>query len=631
MAKFKTSEEVRKFREHLVDKYKGVVPDYIHEHLDEEGERLKTRETIVEIYKTPLPEKIKYLKRNEKEFWEQNDFELVKVKKRHPNPVFDDFKENEDVVCNEEDLSIEERRLLISMCENDLYLFAVRYFSHYLRKPSSKFHKYLYKYIKRIFGNRNLDRRKRGVKHAIAAPRASAKSSLISTILPLWCICYNKKKFIIIISDTVGQASDFLADIKREIDFNVLLHVDFPHIVGKGVTWKIEEIITNNDIKVLALGTGSKIRGRRFGIYRPDLLLFDDLESSDMVRSPSQRDFIRYEWFNKDALHVGGEEGTCTDMLVLGTVLGKDSLLNALLDPSEYPDWSSKKFSAVIEFSQSDLWDEWFEIYKNRLDEDREKSAIKFFKDNKEEMLESTEVLWPEGESYYDLMVLKYSDPSAFETEKMNNAEDSSKILVTMDQLHFKDFRANQDSLRMLRDRNNYWYGALDPSLGKKSKKRDYSCILTIVRDRKTGYILVVDIDLKRRSVDKQIEVVLKKHMKYKYKRFGIETNAFQLVVSDNVKKIARQEGIIIPIKEILNYQDKKMRFEGVIPSIIDGTVVFDSYKYKYNASYRRGVEQITTFTGDGDKFDDAVDALTMAVQIAVIKRFKRRTKQTKR
>jgi len=147
----------------------------------------------------------------------------------------------------------------------------------------------------------------------------SHNSSIISTILPLWCIAYNKKKFILIISDTVNQAIDFLSDVKREIDHNVLLQRDFPHIVGKGPTWKQDEIITNNDIKLMALGTKSKVRGRKYGVHRPDLVINDDLENSDMVRSETEREWIRYQWFDKDLMHIHGEKGTFTDILVVGT------------------------------------------------------------------------------------------------------------------------------------------------------------------------------------------------------------------------------------------------------------------------------------------------------------------------
>ncbi len=54
-----------------------------------------------------------------------------------------------EINSNDRDLTAKEINILIKLCENDLYLFAVRYFNHYLKRPSSKFHKYLYRLLNR--------------------------------------------------------------------------------------------------------------------------------------------------------------------------------------------------------------------------------------------------------------------------------------------------------------------------------------------------------------------------------------------------------------------------------------------------------------------------------------------------
>jgi predicted phage terminase large subunit-like protein len=380
----------------------------------------------------------------------------------------------------------------------------------------------------------------------------------------------------------------------------------------------------------MALGTKSKVRGRKYGIHRPDLVINDDLENSDMVRSEAEREWIRYQWFDKDLMHIHGEKGTFTDILVVGTILGKESLLYKLLDPSEYPDWTSRKFKAVQQFSESPLWDQWEGLYKDRFDENRIDTARKFFSDNKDEMLEGTEVLWPEGDPYYDLMIDKISNYSAFLSEKQNNPLDESRILVPLKDLRFENFAQGwiQD---IIKNKRNPRYGALDPSLGKKNKKGDYSCITVIIRDLKSGYILVHVLDLKRRSVEDQIESILKYHQKYKYKLFAVETNAFQLVVADTLRKYSRRSGLYVPVKDVIVKSDKKMRFEKHIPIIKDGTVIFDSLKYNNNNTYFKSIEQITTFIGDGkDAHDDAVDSLTLSLDLITQRVFKRRTKQNR-
>ena len=639
MARYETREDVKEDRIEKSKEYEGQLPDYLVDYFDNR-ELAKIKEDFYKRLNTygrdPDGRKEFVIDRKER-FWKENEFEIVKKGRRigsHLEAVYPEPPRAEERVEQEADLSPEEIKALVEVCGNNIYAFAVRYFPHYLKQPSSELHRYLYGMLNKEYAKRKKKDfivRKTGFKKAIAAPRFNAKSSIISLIFPLWCIAYNKKKFIILLSDTAGQAEEFLFDLKQELEHNVKLIKDFPHICGQGPLWRLNEIITSNDIKMMALGTGNKVRGRRFGVHRPDLIIGDDLENGEMVRSKSKRDFIRHQWFDKDVAFVGGEEGTVTDFLVVGTVLGKDSLLNALLDPNEYPDWNSKRFAAVKSFSTSYLWDKWAELYKNVFDISSETTSYEFFLEHKEEMLEGTDVLWPEGDPYYDLMIVKLTRPASFATEKQNEAVDPTKILITEDQLHFENFSTNPTVRAILDDRRNPHFGFLDPSLGKKADSGDYSCIVTLLRDLKTGLLFVVDINMKRRDVDSQIDVIIDCNDNFHYKLFGVETNAFQYVVADNLRKKSRKDGIYIPVKEINQYHDKKMRVEGIIPLLLDGTVIFDSLKRRSNQQYAMGIEQLCSFTGEDDEHDDFPDALASCVEIAKKPRFKTITSQNKR
>ena len=639
--KYTSVEDVRDHRDKLAKTFEdsGGLPDYLSDYFDEKLLKLKTQEFYNEKrrlkFTNTAEEKSEYFEKLTNKFWSENDFQLIKKKRRigsHLEPVFVEPPRNNERAKDEIGLTQEEIKILIKMCEKDMYLFSIRYFKHYLQCVSSKFHKYLYSYLSENTNNRKSH--SRGFKHAIAAPRGNAKSSIISAIYPLWCIAYNKKKFIILVSDTIGQAKDFLADITREIANNELLLRDFPHLAGKGAIWRADEIITANDIKVLALGTGSKIRGRKYGTDRPGLLIFDDVENSEMVRSESEREFIRTKWFNRDVLHVYGAKGTHTDFLFVGTILGNESLLNKVIDPAEYPDWKSRVFKAVTTFSnRDDLWDEWEKIYKNRFDEERIENAREFYENNKEAMLRGTEVLWPEGDPYYDLMVSKITDLSAFNSEKQNNPLDSSKILISLEEMRFENFniKENEWMMKAIKNPRNPRYGALDPALGKKTTN-DFSCICSIVRDLKTGYIFVLDFSLKRRIVDKQIEDIIKFHTQYQYSMFAVETNLFQLVIADNLRKLSRTTGIYMPIKDVIVKNDKRARLEKHAPIIRDGTVIFDKLKAKSSLEYDRAIKQISTFIGDGsDGHDDAVDGLSLVLDLVTTPKFKLRTKQAKK
>jgi len=635
--KFNSKQEVQEERKSVDSKFSDGLPDYLQDYFDTEELKQIKKEVDGENYSKPFRERLDFGLERDHEFWENNDVELRKVLRKTDSPVFDEQPRATERVSQEQELTPGEIKALVSVCEYDLELFAIRYFPHYLKKRSSTLHRYLYNTLSRELGGKK--KKYRGLKLAIAAPRGNAKSSIVSSILPVWCICYKKKNFIIMLSDTKGQAEDFLSDVKRELELNDKLKRDFPEITGnvkdseirKGLVWRTDEIITKNMVKVIALGTGSKIRGRKFGVYRPDLVIGDDLENMEMVFSETQREKIRFNWFDKDVNFVGAAEADdnnlneMTDFFLVGTILGKESLLNTIINTSEYPDWQTQKFKAVEKFSDSSLWDDWEKLYKDRFDVERIETAKAFFKDNEEEMLKGTKVLWPEGDPYYSLMIAKLKSYSAFISEKQNDPIDPSRVIVQKEELHWENFSTNT-KVREAIDRGlkkGFVFGSLDPSLGKKHKKGDPSCITTLVRDPKTGFIFVVYFNLKVRSVDKQIDAILKSHSNFNYKLFGVETNAFQYVVAEALRKKSKELGIYVPVEEIDNYQDKKMRIESLVPFLKDGTIVFDSLLFSTNQMYNKSVEQIYTYTGDDTKNDDAPDSLEMAFRIAKKPRFR--------
>ena len=177
-----------------------------------------------------------------------------------------DTVDNLEVVDNQVELSLDQ---WYNLCYTRPDVFAHSYFPHILRAPSSDFHFLLYDLIIKI--NDTLDSNY----FAIAAPRGNAKTQIMSIILPLWCVAFATKKFIVLISETGRLAEGNLEAIKHELLYNEKLREDFPHIMGANPTmWRKESIDTANDIRIIALGSGKQTRGhvKRGGI-RPDLLL----------------------------------------------------------------------------------------------------------------------------------------------------------------------------------------------------------------------------------------------------------------------------------------------------------------------------------------------------------------------
>lgn len=521
------------------------------------------------------------------------------------------------------------RKVLWSM---SMELFGYYYFPHVITNKNNPFHKWIY--------NKTVDFLKRplekGIKLAVAAPRGYAKSTLLSFVLPMWCATMQYKEFILLISETVGQAEDFLDDIKSELLNNDRLREDFPEACGKGEQrWRNDDVILRNGVRLYALGCGGKTRGRKHRSKRPDLILLDDVESRDSVESETTRDKLWHQWLNKEVVKAGKTDGS-TDIIVLGTILHEDSLLSKLLDRNQAPDWQRKRFRAVMKFAdRQDLWEEWRHTYMMHDDDDKAaEEAWNYFKRHEKEMMRGAKVLWPEGESYYDLMVMCLTPDgmSAFQSEKQNNPIDVTRMIVTKEDLstftleRYKgrgtteivirlEEEADEPAGKLITMDDLMYYGAWDPSKGKKARSGDYSAIVTLGKD-KEGMIYIIDFDLKRRPVEQRMDDILRLHEKFNYRLFVVETAAFQYFVKDSLIKRARalDSDLRYKIREDTGQTDKQLRIEGLVPYISDGTLRFLHHS-QWNMDYREGINQLVGFNA-GAKYDDAPDALAMAFEL---------------
>lgn len=209
-------------------------------------------------------------------------------------------------------------------------------------------------------------------------PREHAKTTIITFAYILWCICYNKKRNIVICSDAKIQAKEFLRNLKTELETNQKLIDDFGDLVPQGNhmfddnkralrgKWDETHIITRNQVQVKILSPGSQARGLNFNVYmedpdnpgqritkpqRPDLLVCDDILNDKWIKNRIQRDKIE-EWFFSPVFNaVDSEEG---DIIVVGTVLHHDDLLSRIWKDTERTgDWIKLKRPACSFDSQS--------------------------------------------------------------------------------------------------------------------------------------------------------------------------------------------------------------------------------------------------------------------------------------
>ncbi|MPM72220.1 hypothetical protein SDC9_119193 [bioreactor metagenome] len=444
--------------------------------------------------------------------------------------------------------------------------------------------------------------RDKGCRRGIAAPRGHAKSTSFTFKDTLHAIVYEYKHYPIILSDSSDQAEGFLTDIKTELEENSLIVEDFGLLKGK--VWKAGVILTSTDIKLEAIGSGKKIRGRRHRNWRPDLIVLDDIENDENVNTLDQRKKLE-SWFYKAVSKAGD---TYTDIVYIGTILHYDSLLSKIL---RNPDYHCVKYRGVISFSDNRaLWDEWEGIYTNLENEHRQEDAKEFFEANKLEMLEGTEVLWEAKLPYYDLMIMRISEGEAsFNSEIQNDPIDPDSCTFNEEWFDYYD-----ESLVNFSDPDFIIIGTNDPSLGK-NQKSDTSSIIALAKNLKTGYMYIVEASIEKRKpdviIDDAIEMSkrLKRDIKKPFYRFGVESVQFQYYFKDVMAKKSMEVGEYLPIEEINSNQNKKVRIESLQP--------FIKNKYlKFNPKHKTLLQQFKEYPMG--KNDDGPDGVEMAVRIAL-------------
>ena len=498
------------------------------------------------------------------------------------------------------------RRALAAM---DLAYFGRAYLPHYFSRPSPQFHAELdtlwrdgvLKGIVPIGDNAKLVDAQDGCRRATAAPRGHAKSTNLTFKGSLHAALYRYKRYIIILSDTSDQANGFLSAIKDELEDNGAIREDFGDLTG-GV-WRENVIITSQGVRIDAIGAGQKIRGRKHKNWRPDLMVLDDIENDENVRTVEQRKKLE-NWFYKAVSKAGD---TYTDIVYIGTLLHYDSLLAKVL---KNPAYRSVKYKAVQSFSTSPLWETWESIYTDLGNEGRELEAKKFFEKNREEMLAGTKVLWEEKLSYYDLMVTRVSEGEAsFNSELQNEPVNPDDCLFNeewFDYYNPEDMDFSSADFR--------FYGFVDPSLGK-NRRADYSAILTGALEVPTGYLYILDADIVRRHPDAIISDVLQKadwiQRTYgkRYVKFGVETVQFQWFLKVQLAKSSARARIYLPIEEVPQSSDKVLRIQTLQPDIKNKYI-------KFSRRHKLLLEQLQYFPmADHDDGPDALEGLRTIAQ----------------
>lgn len=219
----------------------------------------------------------------------------------------DSIKEATPVNINE---SPQQKRKRIETLERDFESWCKYYFPKYSFADSADFHK---KASKRIINNLEWF-------EVRSWSRELAKSTR-TMFEVLFLVLTKKKRYVLLISNNEVNAGNLLEPYRVMLDSNPRIINDYglQETLGK---WTFGEFTTRQKVAFKAIGAGQSPRGTRNEEVRPDVILFDDIDTDEDVRNV---DIInkRWEWIESAAIATRSIS-KATTIIFNGNIIAKD-------------------------------------------------------------------------------------------------------------------------------------------------------------------------------------------------------------------------------------------------------------------------------------------------------------------
>lgn len=171
----------------------------------------------------------------------------------------------------------------------------------------------------------------------VIAPRGIGKTSITNFLLPAYKILFQEFNFMLTVSASTSSAELQAENLKNTLVTHPMIETLFGDIKTDSFArdrWVVD--VAGHEMCIMPRGAGQQVRGLLYKNSRPDLILIDDLENSESVRSEEQRKKLK-EWFFGDLMGVVDRGDPRWRIIYVGTVLHEDALLvNLMEDPSWY-------------------------------------------------------------------------------------------------------------------------------------------------------------------------------------------------------------------------------------------------------------------------------------------------------
>lgn len=428
---------------------------------------------------------------------------------------------------------------------------------------------------------------------AIGAPRGHAKSTAISFVYTLAAVLFRQAKFVLLVSDTEGQAMMFLDQIKTALQTNVDL-INFFGIKDFETDSKTDIIVRHDDgykFRILAKGAEQKVRGLTWDLLRPDLIIGDDLENDEIVMNDERREKFRL-WMIKALLPCRAPKGK---VRLVGTILHLDSFLARVLplegERDTLEDPSGLKFTS--------------------------KNKKKLFKgvlykahvgSHPREIKKKSDILWPDHQSFsrqffsekYDTAV-EIGHPEGYAQEYLNRPLDEATSFFRRSDL----VAISKDERDALAEKSMplYYYAGADLAI-TENERADYSAFIVVGIDAR-GIMYVMDVVRERMDGRRIVDTILGIQKQWGLTWFAIEKEKTSKSIMPFLREEMLKTGIFVNTVDIVPHVDKTARAQSIQSRMRIGAVKFP----KDHDWYPTLESEFLTFPRG--KHDDQVDAFS--------------------
>lgn len=424
---------------------------------------------------------------------------------------------------------------------------------------------------------------------AVAAPRRHAKTTAVTQTCGLAAVLFRQREYVLIVSDTITQATQFLGEIKQQLVENEQLRSLFKI---KGFIKETEDdfICQCEDghmFRMSAKGAEQKLRGLKWNNKRPDLIICDDLENDEIVMNKERRMKFK-RWFYAALLPSLSYRGK---IMYVGTILHNDSLLESLMPKKHTRGFTQEDVKTWVsdKFGKPRIVDGWV--------------SVKYKAHNPD----YTTILWKE---HYDKehFVAKRQEyiaqgiPDVYSQEYLNTPIDET--LAYFRRADLRDFSDDDRNLLKQVGWNKQFNFYIGTDLAVSTNETaDWSVFVVAGLDEK-GYLWIFDVIRERMDAQEIVEMLLKLELKWHPQTITMEKGQIEKSIGPFLRQRMLDTGTFPNVTPVAPSVDKLTRARSMQARMRAGGVKFD----KTGNWYFDFEDEIVLFPRG--KHDDQVDAL---------------------